>query len=525
MQQAPRIIYNSDAGNALGDFFGRAAALDPVDPAAIRAIIRSSIAELAVVGVDTLAVVVSHRFESLFGPSRVLEEHWRLDDRDGGYAAARAAGMDLRILLAAACHRHGLAFWGCIRMNDRHPGHVGAFIRAHPQWHLNELQVGPAIDFAPEPVRQTLLDYIAELIAGVAVDGIVLDYMRHCHLFHPGQGAANAPLLTDFMEKTRALLDTAASRRGGARLALAVRVPQTLEESDYLGFDLATWIRQGWVDAVIPSDFFFTDLNTPVEAFVRLAEGTACRVYPAIHPLICDGNDMRLNDQAAYRAAAQTFYAAGAAGLEAYNYHYHWAQRNAPKYPGSGRYWPAALAHLDRLRDPVAVARHDRHYRFFQLWNREPPSGKSAWDERIRLTRPSPRSSAGPALARRTGSQRFRLAEDPGDTRLRAVLQFKAVGLAEDEGLEIALNDTPVAPHAITHRFFAEGQDTAQGRPLPAHALYTIDLDMGTDQVPLRYGENRLTVGLLAGPAAGDGAVVIEELEVYVYVRPRERIV
>ncbi|MYC83486.1 MAG: hypothetical protein F4X19_15555 [Acidobacteria bacterium] len=504
-----RIIYNSDTGNAFAEFWGSGAPLSEMDAEAVRKVVARGVDELARAGVDTLSMVVSHRFHSLYGPSEVLEEHWRQVDKGGGYRSLREAGVDFRQLMAELSHRSGMEFLGCIRMNDRHGGPVGRFIEENPQWHL-KLPRGPAIDFAPEPVRQKMLDYIEELVAAVDLDGLELDYMRWCHMFPPGQGAGNAHLLTDFMRKTRTLLEAAAERKGRGPLVLGVRVPQTLAECEYLGFDLAAWIKQGLVDFVVPSDFFYTDLNTRVEDFVKLAEGTDCRIYPAIHPITYRSDDVGINDLSHYRAAARNFYAYGASGVEAYNYQYHWGRRIGRNTPWPAYLWPAALGYLDHLKDPEDIGRHDRHYRYYPLWEEGAPTETGPKDDRIRLDR---------AVAEPSGSQQFRLAEDLSDKRLRATLQFKAVGLAADESLEIALNGNPVPNPQITRHFDQDGQNRWEGKVLPAFHLYVLDLDGGSPQPLLVHGDNRLEVRLTGNRSRTKGEVTLEELEVYVYRR------
>ena len=506
-----RILYNSDTGNAFAEFWGRGAPLSEMDAEAVREVVARGIDELARAGVDTLSMVVSHRFHSLYGPSQVLEEHWRQADKGDGYQSLREAGVDFRQLMADLSHRSGMEFIGCIRMNDRHGGPVGRFIEENPQWHL-KLRRGPAIDFAPEPVRQKMLDYIEELLATVDLDGLELDYMRWCHMFPPGQGNGNAHLLTDFMRKTRILLDAAAERKARDPLILGVRVPQTLEECEFLGFDVAAWIKQGLVDFVVPSDFFYTDLNTRVEDFVKLAEGTDCRIYPAIHPITYRGDDVGINDLSHYRAAARNFYAYGASGVETYNYQYHWGRRIGRNAPWPAYMWPAALGYLSHLRDPEEIGRHDRHYRYYALWEEDAPTGTGPKDDRIKLDRAAPDPS---------GSQEFRLAEDLSQQRLRATLQFKAVGLAAGESLEIALNGNPVPSRQITRHFDRDGQNRLEGKELPDFHLYILDLDSGSSKPLLTYGDNRLEVRLTGNSPRKKGEVTVDELEVYVYRRER----
>ena len=500
-----RILFNSDTGNAFAEFWNSAAHLGTMDAEEMKALAENSIDELAAAGIDTLATVVWVRFLAMV-PSKVMPDPF--SSWGEGYVTLAEAGYNPVDLMIDRCHQHGMEFIACFRMNDRHGGPVGRFISDHPEWQLKGVGGGPPVNYAYEPVRQEILAYIEELLASYKVDGIEFDYMRWCHMFEPGEGQQNAHLLTDFMRKTRQLLNAAAQQRERSRLPLGVRVPQTLKECDYLGFDVATWIKEGLVDYVVPSDFFYTDFNAPTEDFVKLAEGTDCKIYPAIHPVTYRGDDVGINDLANYRAAAQNFYAYGADGIEAYNYQYHWGRRIGRTPPWPTYMWPAALGYLDKLADPQDIAEHDRHYRFYPLESIGAPTGTGK-DDIIKLDR----TESDPQ-----GSQRFRLAEDLSDRTLRATLQFKAVGLAEEEGLEIQLNGTVVPGKYTLRKFYGDGQNEWQGRPLDAFYEYTVDLDWGMMAPPMINGDNELTVRLLLAEGTGEGIVTIDELEVYVYV-------
>jgi len=290
-------------------------------------------------------------------------------------------------------------------------------------------------------------------------------------------------------------LDAAAQRRGRSQLPLGVRVPQTLEECDYLGFDLASWIKEGLVDYVVPSDFMYTDFNIKVEEFVKLTEGTDCKVYPAVHPQLCRDGGARRATLADYRAAAQNFDAYGAAGLQTYNYAL------------------AELGYLPQLRVSQTISQGDRRYRFYPLWpdytvtymytTRDVKDGRPVLD----------RSEADPQ-----GSQQFRVAEDLSNRKLRATLRFKAVGLAENEALEIQLNGIRIPDKDIRHIFDANGQNEEQGRVLAPFYLYVIDIPRGMPEPLIINGDNELTVRLIPAEGQSEGTVTIDELEVYVHV-------
>ena len=401
------------------------------------------------------------------------------------------AGIDLLKVLIDRCHHHDMKFIADIRMNDRHGDREG-IMRDHPEWII----LGTANDYALEEVRNMMLTFTQEVLDGYDVDGIEYDYMRWCHMFKPGEGQKNAHLLNDFTRKTRKLLDETAQRRGCDRLEFGVRVPQSIAECDYLGFDLATWIKEGLVDYVVPSDFFHTDTNMKTEDFVKLAKGTDCKIYPAIHPMISmDGPNehYRLMKLENYRAAAQNFYGFGADGISPYNYQRIFQRRAfADRSSSTAAYmWPAALGWLRELRYPEQVGQRDRHYLFYAVYKnpRKSPTGFSN-DDNIYLDRAQPD---------RWGSRRFRMAEDFSDPRLRTTMQFKVLGLAEEEKLDIRINGTQVPIDYITYVQDKNGQNIFEGDPLGPFHLYVIDMNWGTTgrEQPLVYGDNRLSVRLI----------------------------
>ncbi len=465
--------------------------------------------EEAAAHVDAIAYCLFTAFWSDLPSSKITDlVPWRPRGMD-------EAGIDTLKVLIDRCHHHKMQFIADIRMNDRHG--VGPFgiAKEHPEWALFD----GAFDYALAPVRQAMLDFNQEVLDGYEVDGIEYDYMRWCHMFKPGEGKKNAHLLTEFTRKTRKQLDAAAKRRGRERLLLGVRVPQTLEECEYLGLDVATWISEGLVDFVVPSDFMHSDTNMKTEDFVKLAKGTNCKIYPAIHNRISmDGPNehYRLMTLANMRAAAQNFYAFGADGISPYNYQFAFERRGiALRSSAYAAYmWPAALGWLRELRYPEQVSQRDRHYLFYAVWKRkgQPSPSGSHHDDNIYLDR------AKPVLE---GSRRFRMAEDFSNPKLRTTMQFKALGLAEGETLKIQINGADVPGEYVTRVFDKNGQNLYEGDSLPAFHLYVIDMNWETTgrKQPLVSGDNKLTVHLVPAEGKKDGQVSVEELECYVYVR------
>jgi len=489
-----------------------------------RRMLEEMIDEEAAANVDALSYCLFTAFWSDLPDSKLTDLFpWRP-------AGVDDAGIDPLKVLMDRCRHHDMQFIADIRMNDRHGVPPNGIMKEHPEWAL----FGGAWDYAFDGVRQAMLDFTKEVLDTYDVDGIEYDYMRWCHMFQRGEGAQHAHLLTDFMRKSRRLLDEAAQRRGCERILLGVRVPQLIGECEHLGFDIATWINEGLVDYVVPSEFFHTDTNMKTEDFVKLTEGTDCKVYPAIHNQIsmdAPNEHYKLMTQANFRAAAQNFYAFGAHGISPYNYQRAWGRRFAAEVRAASYacyMWPAALGWLRELRDPAEMAEQDRHYLFYALHKKRQTVGGYPSDENIYLN---------PGNEVLEGSRRFRMAEDFSDPRLRATMQFKVLGLTDSGGhrnvrskgdrLEIRINDAVVPPEYVTIVYdkhpdeFRNGQSVFEGDPLPEFHEYVIDLNWETTgrQQPLIFGDNILTVRLLPPEAETKGEVSIEELECYVYVR------
>ena len=416
-------------------------------------------------------------------------------ERETGIRQLEEAGYNFFRVLLDRAHKKGVQFLVGMRMNDRHGGSTTTpFYGAHPEWRTTEPP--PAMDYKHEGLRRTVLAVAEESLERYDADGIELDWMRWCHAFNPSEAQQNAPLLTDFTAKMRALLDQAAKTGKRGKLLLGARVPQTIEECRILGFDVAAWVQQGFVDYLCPSDFAVTDFNTRTDQFTVLTEGTSCRVYPSVHPQYADftfrptptGEQPICHTAESYRAAAKNFYAFGADGVSAYNYQDPWVADPAE--------WPRALFLLAKLRSPTDVARGDRHYRYYPtspILASTTPHEVVMKHEKIVLDR----EAGEPA-----GSLSFRMAEDLRDTNLSATLAFKVAGMAEGDEIEAFLNDSAIPVDRFERIHEAEVR--------PTHHLYRTPLDTP----PATFGDNELHLRLTK--SVGTDKLTVQEIEALV---------
>jgi len=478
-------------------------------------------------GVDAIVKVVWSRFTHqllpsvtkaaypVYEPRPETDEHVEAHVRLAAFTKAmHEAGHDMVAIMIEQAHRDGLAFIAGLRMNDRHPIAIKETTwLERPEWHLKLGQEGAywegGFDYSKEGVREGVLAFVADMLDHYDVDGIEYDWMRFVYVFPTGTEQENAPLLTDFHRRTRDLVDKASSRRG-CKLTLGVRVPHVLGQCLPAGFDVATWIREGLVDYVVPSHFGHMDPNARIEDFRKLTEGGDCRVYPSLQGHAWTG-PCRLQEYGPqhYYAVARNWYAGGADGLEIYNY----------QFKTLGEYVPR-LSQLTPLRDPRTLAEYDRDYLFWRLRGPVACCNEPAMQyDVIHLDR---------AEENPRGAFSFRLAEDLMDPKLSATMEFKAVGMTDDDAIEVTLNGETVAPDLVDRTHVWDGTGALKQKKFTGPEGEVKWIKQGDREPydlfrfplgspPMVFGDNELAVGLTA--CAGDkGVIRIEEVDIKVHV-------
>ena len=240
-------------------------------------------------------------------------------------------GIDPYAVWIAHLRKKGVSPWLSMRMNDVHYGsdtnyfRNTTFYKTHKEWWLKNGEGDSwadwQFDYAQPEVRAYTLALVREIAERWDADGLELDWMRFGNAFRYGQERANAHLLDEFMREARRIVDAAGARRG-RRMALSVRVPQTPEEAERLGFNAVRWAREGLVDVVIPDTFMELRYDLPVGKWLELLKGTKARLVPGTGSSLPGGKVKRADVPSVYRGLANHYYRQGATGVYFFNLPY-----------------------------------------------------------------------------------------------------------------------------------------------------------------------------------------------------------
>ena len=138
--------------------------------------------------------------------------------------ALRQEGTDVLRIVAQTLRPRGIEVLAGVRMSDTHHGQIAfdvplcpRFTIDHPEWVIRQPDDRgneTAMDYSIPGVREHRLAILRELAARPELDGLELNFIRWGKHFPRDQGAAKAPVMTEFVGRVRALLDMAASSRG-----------------------------------------------------------------------------------------------------------------------------------------------------------------------------------------------------------------------------------------------------------------------------------------------------------------------
>ena len=271
-------------------------------------------------------------------------------------------GIDSWAVVIEAGQKQGLRMFGGVRMNHIYEAGGAALVDGTKasRWYVEhqELRIGEGcttcgegrncfgMDYMKEGVRDYWFGLINEMVRRYELDGFEMDFMRGPHFFKQAELEEGLARMTRFVRRVKGLLEEVGAGRG-RRMELGVRVPPTLAGGRKIGLDAATWMKEGIVDIVAPSNFMRADMNIPVAEFVQAASGTSCATVPVID------TPTPILPVMALRAVVQHYAKSGANGFYFFNYHRMPYQRGVP--------WSDKRL-VSLASEPDALARESKSY-------------------------------------------------------------------------------------------------------------------------------------------------------------------
>ena len=471
--------------------------------------LRDVVRKLASTNVSILAQCLYQRDMVFYRSDRFERFGGEVHDFDDSFTYLRVhhfrqaiEEVDPPEVMAKEAHRNGMKFLASLRMNDRHtnaPGECSRFLLENQE--RIGLDISPEIragsspstfimDYGKEEVQERVLDVIREILERYDVDGVELDWMRWVLMYSCDVPAEDRiRLTTEFTRRVRRLLDEA-GRRVGKRLLLSARIPQVVADALRCGFDAATWVREGLVDLLCPSDFHMMDFKGEVAEYAAMTAGSGTLLVPSLDRCLGQRNAGRA-DATRTRACMHSYYRQGADGLSLYNWF--WGE------PESSEELPFDALTLTEGALPEALARGDRRYYFGPIREKAPidpadigcavPSDRSEpkwyWDSsrtddygvirRTRLDKPAVFT--------------IRIKEDLPATH--CLLQFKLEYFTEADEITLALNGCALNEGDYTVAFGAPMQ---RRMDWPLHNYDVVRIENA--QQWLRDGDNEIRVTL-----------------------------
>jgi hypothetical protein len=115
------------------------------------------------------------------------------------------------------------------------------------------------------------------------IDGFELDFNRVQVFFPREKNAEGMKLMTALVRKMRNRLNLLAKQKGRP-MHLLVRVPPSTAACNLAGLDIQTWIKEGLIDLVTPSQLMTLAHDMPIQDMVDLGKQHGVKVYPSLFP-------------------------------------------------------------------------------------------------------------------------------------------------------------------------------------------------------------------------------------------------
>ena len=294
------VVFNED-----GDF----AFLSP-DPIKAKQLLELNVAAHAALGINTYTFSIGAGSDVLYYNTKVASPYgWRQTSyelKDSNWAArirsARsciAAGMNAVMVAGLEAKRNGMRFIPNLRMNDSHfmtdpynyPLTGKFWMENGEQLRLGKSPLafskdyGNLFDYSHKEVRDFRFAVFEEaiLLHQDIIDGFELDFNRVQVFFPREKNEEGTKLMTALLRKMRNRLNLLAKQKGRP-MHLFVRVPPSTAACNLAGLDIQTWIKEGLVDLVTPSQLMTLAHDMPIQDMIELGKQHGVQVYPSLFP-------------------------------------------------------------------------------------------------------------------------------------------------------------------------------------------------------------------------------------------------
>ncbi len=240
-------------------------------------------------------------------------------------------GIDPYALWIRRAREKKLQPWISMRMNDLHNVDDersymhSSFWREHPEYRRVNWRTPDwrdrAFDFQHAAVRDYHFQLVEEYCERYDFDGLELDWMRFGFHFKPGEEQRGNEATTEFMRRTRALLNRWEKKRGH-KIALGARVPSRPHTAWAMGMDGARWAAEGLLQMLVVTPFWASiETDIPLEQWRRLI-GPNVILAAGLELLIRPYHDYKIqsNTIETVRGAAAALLARGADRIYLFNY-------------------------------------------------------------------------------------------------------------------------------------------------------------------------------------------------------------
>jgi hypothetical protein len=163
---------------------------------------------------------------------------------------------------------------------------------------------GSALRYEVPEVREYMLNLWREVLE-IGAPALSIDFCRY------PEGIDKAETCTDFLRSLRALADEFEAQRG-AHIPILIRFPaRGVRLCDF--FDYKTWVKEGLVDYLCPSNIQGRHLHFEVAEYRKATRGTKCRLLPVV-----DGLGWACDFPAPFLWRVRQLYEAGVDGIYVY---------------------------------------------------------------------------------------------------------------------------------------------------------------------------------------------------------------